>query len=223
MRENGATAMADQANTQRAAIRDPVTCQYFPAIRVALTPMGPANYTVSGELCATKDELRDGTTVQLLIHGATYNRDYWNFGTVGGMRYSYSRDVAARGFPTFAMDELGAGNSSRPPSEQVTIQAAAFAAHQIVQALRNGSINGIQFGKVILVGHSLGSVVAWQESISFGDVDGVIVTGAAHALSSAFLDLMLFYPATNDPKFSDSGLDNGYLTTVPGIRRCRVL
>jgi pimeloyl-ACP methyl ester carboxylesterase len=156
--------------------------------------------------------------VQLLIHGATYNHVYWNFGVVAGKRYSYSRGMAARGFPTFALDELGAGNSSRPLSDQVTIDTAAFVAHQIVQALQNGSINGIQFGKVIIVGHSLGSVVAWQESISYGDVDGVIVTGAAHFLTSAFLDLILFYPAVMDPKFSETGLDNGYLTTIPGIR-----
>ena len=212
--EAGASAMADRDDAGNS-----VKCQYFPAIPVAIgTPPGPAPYTVSGELCATEDELVDGATVQLLIHGATYNHQYWNFGMVNGKRYSYSRGMAARGFPTFALDEIGAGNSSRPPSEQMTIDAAALVAHEIVEALRSGSINGIQFGKVIIVGHSLGSVVAWQEAIRYGDVDGVIVTGAAHFLTSAFLDLALFYPASMDPKFSDGGLDDGYVTTVPGIR-----
>jgi len=210
----GASAMAapDDAGNS-------VKCQYFPEIPVAIgTPPGPAPYTVSGELYATEDELVDGATVQLLIHGATYNHEYWNFGIVNEKRYSYSRSMAVRGFPTFALDELGAGNSSRPPSDQMTIDTAALVAHAMVQALRSGSINGIQFGKVIIVGHSLGSVVAWQEAISYGDVDGVIATGAAHFLTSAFLDLNLFYPAMMDPKFSDSALDDGYLTTVPGIR-----
>ena len=79
-----------------AASDDAVTCQPATA-RVALAPGQPASYTVSGELCATQEELQAGTTVQLLIHGATYNHDYWDFGTINGVRYSFARDVAAHG------------------------------------------------------------------------------------------------------------------------------
>jgi hypothetical protein len=89
--------------------------------------------------------------VQLLIPGATYNYEYWDFGKIDGNEYSYARQVAAQGFPTFAIDPLGSGSSSRPPSDQLTIQAAAFVAHQIVLGLRNGSAAGIRFGKVITV------------------------------------------------------------------------
>jgi hypothetical protein len=42
----------------------------------------------------------------------------------------------------------------------VTIQFAAFVAHQIVQGLRNGYIAGIQFGKVIIVGRLL---LEWRD------------------------------------------------------------
>jgi len=187
---------------------------------VALAPGQPARYTVTGQLCATKDELSDGTTVQLLIHGATYNRDYWDFGTINGIRYSYARETAAHGFPTFALNQLGAANSSRPASAEITVEAAAYVAHQIVQKLRDGSISGVRFGKVIIIGHSLGSTAVWQEAITYGDVDGVVVTGAAHSLASAFINFTPapFYPATDDPKFANSGLDTGYLTTVPGVR-----
>src|SRR5215813_11833526 len=80
---------------------DTVVCRHFAAIPVALASGEPASSTVSGELCATEDELRAGTTVQLLIHGATYNHDYWDFGRVDGIEYSYARDVATHGFPTF--------------------------------------------------------------------------------------------------------------------------
>jgi hypothetical protein len=65
--------------------------------------------------------------VQLLIPGATYGRVYWDFGTIDGVRYSYARDVAAAGFPTFAIDPLGSGNSSHPPSADITMPVAAFA------------------------------------------------------------------------------------------------
>ena len=51
----------------------------------------------------------------------------------------------------------------------MTIQVEAYVAHQFVQALRSGCVAGIQFGKVIIVGHSLGSVVVWEEAITYGD------------------------------------------------------
>ena len=203
---------------------DAVVCRLFAAIPVALAPGQPASYSVSGELCATEDELSTGGTVQLLIHGAAYNHGYWDFGTVNGVEYSYARDVAAHGFPTFALDLIGAGDSSHPPSDQVTNEMTAYIAHQIVQGLRTGSANGsplglqAPFAKVIIVGHSLGSVTVWQEATTYGDVDGVIVTGAAHAVTNQFLTSNALYPAINDPKFAKSGLDKGYLTTVPGTR-----
>ena len=159
--------------TAKAATDDSVFCRRIDA-QVALTPGTPASYTVSGELCATEDELSTGGTVQLLIHGAAYNHTYWDFGTVNGIQYSYARDVAAHGFPTFALDLIGAGNSSHPPSNQVTNEVTAYVAHQIVQGLRSGSVNGsplglrVPFSKVIIVGHSLGSVTVWQEAINYG-------------------------------------------------------
>jgi len=202
------------------AAEDAVGCRQYDAIPVALAPGQPARYTVSGELCATEDELSPETTVQVLVHGATYNRDYWDFGKVDGTEYSYAREVAAHGFPTFAIDLPGSGNSSHPPSDQLTVRAVAHVIHEIVQGLRSGAITGVPFGKVITVGHSLGSTVVWQEAISYGDVDGVIVTGAAHSLTARFLQLAgtSFYPAAKDPKFASRGLDAGYLTTVPGTR-----
>jgi pimeloyl-ACP methyl ester carboxylesterase len=215
----------DQANSENgspsnsaSAGEDAVTCTQILGVPVALEPGQPANYAVSGELCATQDELSAGTTVQLLIHGATYNHDYWDFGTVDRTRYSYARDVAAHGFPALAIDLPGAGNSSHPSSGLLTVQAEAFFVHQVVQALRNGSIAGVEFAKVILVGHSLGSVVVWEEAVNYSDVDGVIVTGAAHSITTRFLTSNAFYPALKDPKFAPSGLDSGYLTTVPGSR-----
>ena len=66
----------------------------------------------------------------------------------------------------------GTGESSTPPSGQITIDTAAFIAHQAVQGLRDGSIVGVRFGKVIEVGHSLNSIAVWQEAITYHDVDG---------------------------------------------------
>jgi hypothetical protein len=61
-------------------------------------------------------------------------------------------------------------------------------------------------------------VTVWQEAISYGDVDGVIVTGAAHSITTQFLTSNALYPAVQDPKFAKSNLDPGYLTTMPWTR-----
>ena len=65
-----------------------VTCRQDVRLAVALSSGQPASYTVSGELCSTAAERRDGRTVQLLIPGATYDHRYWDFGTstVAGTR-----------------------------------------------------------------------------------------------------------------------------------------
>ncbi len=211
-------AAASVASPARGDRHHAVTCQSGFRIPVALAPGQPASSTISGELCSTWAERFPGTTVQLLIPGATYTRDYWDFGTVGGIRYSYARDVAARGFATFVIDPLGSGDSSHPVSTQITAQADAYVDHQVVQALRAGWIAGVRFGKVIEVGHSLNSLIVWDEAIAYHDVDGVIVTGAAHSLTAGFASSGAFYPAIKDSKFAASGLDSGYLTTIPGTR-----
>jgi pimeloyl-ACP methyl ester carboxylesterase len=205
--------------TARAASSAEVSCRRADAL-VALAEGQPADYLVAGELCTTPDELSDGTTLQLLIHGATYNHDYWDFSSFRGTTYSYARTVAASGMATLALDEIGAGGSSHPLSTLVTVDAAAYVAHQIVGALRDGSLTGIHFGKIITVGHALGSAVVWDEAIQYADVNGVIVTGAAHSRALQFdaEASASFYSAVKDPRFETTGLDGGYLTTVPGAR-----
>jgi pimeloyl-ACP methyl ester carboxylesterase len=214
------TASADAADRSGRDLDGSVACRQDLRLPVALAAGQRVRYVVSGELCSTAAERRDGRTVQLLIPGATYDHRYWDFGTIDARRYSYARDVAARGYPTFALDMLGTGNSSTPPSDQITIDTAAFVAHQAVQALRDGGVAGIRFGKVIEVGHSLNSIAVWQEAITYHDVDGAIVTGVAHSIAAKFAQLAGadFYPASMDPKFAGSGLDSGWLTTLPGAR-----
>ena len=197
-----------------------VSCRVYSGIPVALAAGEPQVYAITGQLCATPSELTAGETVQLLIHGATYNRSYWDFGTFDGVSYSYARDLAAAGYPTFAMDLIGAGQSSHPPSPDVTIQVAGYVAHETVQDLLGGAIGGVRFGRVIEVGHSFGSTAAWVEASTYHDVAGVISTGEVHAETvfaptTATAD---FYPAVDDPGFTGSGLDTGYLTTMPGTR-----
>jgi hypothetical protein len=189
-------------------------------VPVNLAAGQPARDHVWGLLCATRRELAAGTTVQLLVPGATYNHSYWEFGTVDGRRYDYARTMAAAGFPTFDMDVIGTGHSSHPVSTDLTFATTAYVNHEVVQALLHGGAGGARFGRVIEVGHSYGSYLVWEEAGTYHDVAGVIVTGLTH-YPIADPDAVLgsaFYPAIDDPKFAGSGLDPGYLTTVPGDR-----
>jgi pimeloyl-ACP methyl ester carboxylesterase len=214
-------ALFSLASSSTAYGAEQVTC-WRADLLVALAPHQPAAYSVTGEFCATPHELQRGGAVQLLIHDATYSREYWDFGSLDRAPHSYARAAAAAGIATFAFDEIGAGGSSHPASNLITVDAAAHVAHQIVQALRHGDIGGTRFREIIAVGHSLGSVVAWDEAIRYADVDGVIVTGAAHSLSSRYQDAQsgVLLPAAADPRFITTGLDQGYLM-MPAAERAR--
>jgi pimeloyl-ACP methyl ester carboxylesterase len=193
-----------------------LTCSVH-TVPVAITDPGPADQIMWGQLCYRGS--REPATVQLLVHGASYNHLYWNF-PYGNGYYSYVDAATAAGYATFDIDRIGDGNSSHPPSSELDLTAGAVALHDVVTALRTGAVDGRSFQHVIMVGHSIGSVEAWIEAARYHDVDAVIITGALHALSPnvpvlAGNDL---YPAADDPKFADSGLDPGYLTTRPGTR-----
>ncbi|QLY28963.1 alpha/beta hydrolase [Nocardia huaxiensis] len=197
-----------------------VECRAYPSIPVALEAGAPKSFQVWGELCARAADLVDGQTVQLLLHGAYYSHSYWNPDYDNGS-YSYARSMAAKGIPTFAIDRIGQGQSSRPPSVDLSVQDDALVVHQIVRALKSGSIGETAFGPVIGVGHSVGSIVAWQEAVTYRDLAGVIITGMLHVVplhTGVLTAGTNFRPAFLDPQFRDANLDAGYLTTAGGSR-----
>jgi pimeloyl-ACP methyl ester carboxylesterase len=176
----------------------------------------PSNYKVRGRLCLPAGA--PPRTVQVLLHGATYSGLYWDF-PYQPQKYSYVRALLADGYATLNIDRLGYGASSHPPSVLVTMQTGAHAVHQVIQAARNGLL-GPRFDRVILVGHSVGTVLAWHEAATYHDIHGLIATGNTHAVSpTTAADIFLhWYPALMDSRFAQSGLDPGYLTSRPGSR-----
>lgn len=173
---------------------------------------------VHGQLCMPAGTAP--TTVQLLVHGGPYNRVYWDF-PYEPQRYSYQRDMAGHGYATFAVDRLGTGESTKPPSLTLLDSVEAASIHQVIGHLRAGRVGGMRFDRVVLVGHSLGSGVAIMEAATYHDVDGVILTGMTHlvsALTAAKIFTMSVQPATLDPQLRHRGSDAGYITTIPGQR-----
>ncbi|WP_242887091.1 alpha/beta hydrolase [Actinomadura litoris] len=184
---------------------------------VRLADPGQATETMAGELCYPA--YRRPSTVQFLVHGGYYNRAYWNF-PVGNGYYSYVRAATSAGYATFNVDLIGSGDSSHPQSSQVTSEAGAVALHDAISALRAGTLDGHGFGKVIWVGHALGSYYAWSEIPRYHDVDAAILTSSLHGFNPQHgqIGAANAYPAPDDPKFANAGLDRGYITTKPGTR-----
>lgn len=192
-----------------------LTCSAH-TLPVRIADPGPADQTMWGQLCYRGKH--EPATVQLLVHGATYNHLYWNF-PYGDGYYSYVDAATAAGYATFAVDRIGDGNSSHPPSAELDLNTGAVALHDAATALRSGGVGGHAFAHVIMVGHSIGSAEVWAEAARYHDANAVIVTGALHAFSPNIGALQGdLYPAADDPKFAGSGLDSGYLTTLPGTR-----
>ncbi len=192
------------------------TCNRY-TIPVNLSATDTNTYHIVGWLCYSGKT--PGSAVELLVPGATYDHNYWDFPYNNG-QYSYVNETLASGIATFSIDRLGTGLSDHPTPELLTVQSEAYPIHQIIQALRNGTFGNTHFGKVILVGHSLGSAISLEEAGAYNDEDGLIVTGWLHGFNSDFITLETndFYPAAYDPKFANENLPLGYITNIPGDR-----
>lgn len=179
--------------------------------KVSLKKGQPATYEVNGELCYKPNHKN---VVHLLLSGATYGPIYWDF-PLHPQQYSYVRAVTDAGYATFNLERIGIGESDHPPGDKVTLEANAFVAHQIVQALRYGALG--KFSQVILHGHSLGAGIAVIEAAKYDDVNGLILTGFIHNKGPGFGEVAAsVHPAQQDPHFAGQKLPNGYLTTLPG-------
>jgi pimeloyl-ACP methyl ester carboxylesterase len=188
------------------------TCQ---SMQVPVSLPDIPNAMLYGELCLPDGETP--STVQLLVHGGTYNHHYWDF-PEDPNKYSYVRKALedGDGSATFNVDRLGAGNSTRPLSNLVTLENSAESLHQVISKLRDGSI-GPSFDQVVWVGHSLGSIIAWKEAEIYQDVDAFVLTANSHNRDTTG-PVSALYPANQDPKFAGLNLDNFYFTTRPNTR-----
>ncbi|APR74827.1 Hypothetical protein A7982_00173 [Minicystis rosea] len=119
-------------------------------------------------------------TLQVLVHGATYDHRYWDAPKIHGRSYSYARHMVEEGYDVLALDQLGTGDSDQPDGMFFTVEEAAESLHQVMASLRTVH-NPIheRFQTIVLVGHSLGSITAVASEAIYGDADGLVLTGMA--------------------------------------------
>jgi pimeloyl-ACP methyl ester carboxylesterase len=200
---------------------NPMRCERvdFP---VAFAPDTSPTERIAGWFCARG--AAHNKTIQVLIHGGTYDHNYWDYPYQPEI-YSYARYITDAGYAVLNIDRLGDGESSHPVNAAaLDLHVGAFAVHQVVQSLRSGHLNVPGFGRIegkriLLVGHSLGALTSGIEASQYQDVDGVILTGIAH-FHGMMIDIVNseFVTAVDDPKFASSGLPFDYVTTPAGRR-----
>lgn len=144
-----------------------------------LIPVG-GTFDISAVFCEP-EQYNEANAVQILSHGATYNKLYWTgLGLPGdeAKPYDWTRFATDQGYAVLAIDRPGAGNSSHPdPLLETQASLEAEVIHQIVLQLRNGEL-GKEFSKVAYVGHSMGSLIGMRETqLHPQDFDALILTG----------------------------------------------
>ena len=141
-------------------------------------------------------------TLQVAVHGATYDRGYWDGPIINGEDYSYAEYMVENGFSVLAIDQLGAGESSTPFGWSLNLAETASGLHQVLDALRDDDNPlGGAFDDIALVGHSNGSLTAIYEESVYGSADALVVTGWGHT----------YAPLGVDPDFINSLLAAPYL------------
>lgn len=142
-------------------------------------------------------------TLQVAIHGLSYNHRYWDAPTVGGYPYSYARFMALMNYAVLAIDQLGSGESSRPAGDLVTLSEAGSGVHQVLTSLR-GKKNPLAhaFDDIVLVGHSFGSITATYVQGAYGDADALVTTGMGHVPVPSPFDPAAFAALLQQPYFT---------------------
>jgi len=185
---------------------------------VTLAPEQSTLFNVVGTLC-WRGMLRD-QPLQLLVHGSTASRVYWDL-PLRGELYSYVRRATQAGFATFNFERIGIGASDRPPGAEVTLTSNAFVLSQVTHALRNGTLAGVPFQHIIGVGHSFGSRTLQRMQALFpAELTGLILTGTLHDDGPELASVLqaAARPAASDPRFAGQQFPPGYLTLADGLQ-----
>lgn len=155
-------------------------------VRFRVTLSDAHTYRIAGYVYAPRHPRHPRhRTVQLLVHGATYNHRYWDAPEIHHRRYSYAREMARRGYVVVSIDQLGAGNSDKPDGDFFSLADAASSLHQISSRIR---AYGGHRAKLAYVGHSNGSVTSIYAQGTYADADLLVTTGWVHGFRGLPVD-----------------------------------
>ncbi|KAJ6790216.1 hypothetical protein PWT90_10264 [Aphanocladium album] len=196
-------------------------------IESAGTAIVDGTYQIAGRFCPPLldvEERRD--TLQVLVHGVSYTKDYWSGPTTsdigpGSTNSSWIYYAAQQGYPTLAIDRVCNGHPSKPNGIldcQLPLEAAVI--EKVIKAARGGALPGIatKFNKIIYVGHSYGSMIGnFIASFNPSTFDQLLLTGFSESLLVGAASIILqprWRPASLVAPARLGSLDPGYLTAT---------
>ncbi|KAK4210234.1 hypothetical protein QBC37DRAFT_36794 [Rhypophila decipiens] len=182
-------------------------------------------YSIAATYCKPLLGIFDRKIIQVMVYGATYNKEMWS-GFGQSPIYNWHAYATAAGYHTLAIDRLGGGDSQRPdPFQTVQSQLEVEIIHQIIASLKKPASQGggipsaripsfSNGGKVVYVGHSLGSTLGNSLSLKYpSDVDAYVLTGFSSTFSPPINFLFDMYPAATLGIPRLAGLPYGYITS----------
>jgi len=184
-------------------------------IPVSLDEGGNQNQYIAGTFCTPTAWAAGTHQADVMVAGATYDRTYWD-ASLENNKYSCVDKTLAAGRATLAIDRIGSGKSSFPPSVAITNISSAHTIHQAIQWIKNDR----HVPNVNLIGHSIGAALSIREAATYHDVDKLVVTATTHPFDivNTLPALLGAHPAVLDPQFADSGYEIGYITSSNGTR-----
>lgn len=204
----------DQALSQAHGVHGP--CQDF-NVPVEVDDVPDAQLYL--EYCTPPEERSNGTLI-FMVHTTNHNHYGWD---PPNQRFSRVQSALQSGFSVVNIDRLGTGQSTLPPSDQVTIDKVITAIHGVVEKLRDGSLTGTAHSSIVWLGSSFGAMYAWQHEGKYpGDFDGFVLNGIQHRVKVSFAQFALggeaIISVCEDPVFSQTFSDCGYLVDAIGFK-----
>jgi pimeloyl-ACP methyl ester carboxylesterase len=143
--------------------------------------LGVENGYIAGTLFRPAGPCSDCLDLYVAIHGAGYQRRYWNAQFAGFPGYSYAEHVTGRGCLLLTLDMPGMGESVRPdPAERLNTASAAAALHQAVAAAV-GELRAEGLAPTVTgIGHSLGGMMSIAQQAAHRSFDRLAVIGWAN-------------------------------------------
>ncbi|KAE9576177.1 hypothetical protein CGMCC3_g7662 [Colletotrichum fructicola] len=171
-------------------------------------------FTIRATHCRPRIESPNSKSLQLLVHGITYDRAMWS--GFGFSHYDWQTYATSRGYHTLAIDRLGHGIESPNPDPFAVVQGPLEVEiiHNLIHTVRQARTTLGDLNKIIYVGHSygssLGNMLAQRHPL---DVDAFILTGFSGDLGTSASALSAYgSAATVSSRFKELSL--GYLTVV---------
>ncbi len=128
------------------------------------------------------------TTLQVLVHGWTYNHTYWDPYGADKPGRSYARFMAKKGYLVLALDLLGTGASSVPNGETLNFTENVLSLIQVLSQIRSQQhLHKNRIQHIALVGHSGGTILSVLTAGTVPNiVDFLVATGWSYVPHQVF-------------------------------------